>query len=51
MRQDYTIELLEEYGYNFTIVFSSSVDGDMFEGAIDSEMYVDKVRVVCTHQE
>ncbi|MBO7609102.1 MAG: PCMD domain-containing protein [Muribaculaceae bacterium] len=48
---DVDLELLEEYGYNFTIVFSSSVDGDMFEGAIDSEMYVDKVRVVCTHQE
>lgn len=44
-------ELLEEYGYSLTVVFSSSVDGDMFEGAIDSEMYVDKVRVICTREE
>lgn len=48
---DVDLELLAEYGYNLTVVFSSSVDGDMFEGAIDSEMYVDKVRVVCTRQE
>ena len=43
--------LLNEYGYNLTVVFSSSVDGDVFEGAIGSEMYVDKVRVICTHEE
>lgn len=48
---DVDLQLLEDYGYNLTVVFSSSVDGDIFEGAIDSEMYVDKVRVICTHQE
>lgn len=48
---DVDLQLLEDYGYNLTLVFSSSVDGDIFEGAIDSEMYVDKVRVICTHQE
>lgn len=43
--------LLAEYGYNLTVVFSSSADGDLFEGAIGSEMLVDKVRVICTHEE
>ena len=44
-------ELLANYGYSLTVVFSSSVDGDIFEGAIDSEMLVDKVRVVCVKEE
>ena len=26
-------------------------DGDMFEGAIGSTLYIDKVRVICTHEE
>lgn len=39
--------LLENYGYNFAIVFTSSIEGDKFEGAVGSTLYVDKVRVVC----
>ena len=49
--EDIDMALLAEYGYNLTIVFSSSVDGDVFEGAIGSELYVDKVRLISTHNE
>ncbi len=44
-------QLLANMGYSLTVVFASSVDGDVFEGAIGSQMLVDKVRVVCTHDE
>lgn len=44
-------QLLSDMGYSLTVVFSSSVDGDRFEGAIGSQMLVDKARVVCTRQE
>ncbi len=40
-------DLLANYGYNFTLVFSSSVGGDDFEGAIGSTLCIDEVRVVC----
>lgn len=39
--------LLENYGYNMTVVFTSSIEGASFEGAVGSTLYVDKVRVVC----
>ncbi len=40
-------ELLENYGYNIAVVFSSSYEGDKFEGAIGSTLLIDKVRVIC----
>ena len=40
-------DLLANYGYSFTLVFSSSVNGGDFEGAVGSTLCVDEVRVVC----
>ena len=37
--------VLANMGYSFTVVFSSSKDGDLFEGAVGSTLYVDEVRV------
>lgn len=42
---------LAQLGYNLTIVFASSIKGDLFEGAIDSELCIDKVRLICSHNE
>mgnify|MGYP002521574511 CR=1 FL=1 len=44
-------ELLRNRGYNLALVFAASIHGDMFEGAIGSTLYIDKVRVICTHEE
>lgn len=44
-------DLLDNYGYNLTVVFSSSIDGATFEGAIGSILYIDKVRLVCESTE
>ena len=43
-KKDY--ELLYNYGYNLTVVFSSSVDGAEFEGAIGSVLLVDEAEIV-----
>lgn len=48
---DIDVDLLYNYGYNLAIVFSSSLNGDKFEGAIGSTLYVDKIRVVCAKTE
>lgn len=40
-------ETLNNYGYNITIVFSSSKDGAYFEGAIGSTLYIDNVKIIC----
>ena len=37
--------ILAAMGYSYTVVFSSSKDGDTFEGAIGSTLYVDEVMV------
>jgi hypothetical protein len=37
--------ILANMGYSFTLVFSSSKDGDNFEGAIGSTLYIDEVEV------
>ena len=37
--------ILAAMGYSYTVVFSSSKDGDTFEGAIGSTLYVDEVTV------
>lgn len=47
---DVDMELLENRGYNLTIVFSSSKDGDLFCGATGSTLCVDKVRVISTKE-
>lgn len=51
MRGPIDEQLLAERGYNLTVVFSSSINGDIFEGAIGSQLCVDKVRVICTKEE
>lgn len=43
--------VLESRGYSLTIVFSSSIDGAIFQGAVGSELCVDKVRLICTREE
>ena len=43
-------EVLAAFGYSMTIVFSSSRDGDTFEGAIGSSLYVDEVEVEYKNQ-
>lgn len=43
--------LLDSYGYNIAIVFSSSHDGDKFEGAVGSTLCIDKVSIVCNETE
>lgn len=48
---DIDLDLLKQRGYSLTIVFSSSADGDQFEGAIGSTLCVDKVRLVCKKEE
>jgi len=44
-------DLLQNRGYNLTLVFSSSKYGDTFEGAVGSTLYIDKVRIICAHNE
>lgn len=46
-RKEVDKERLRDYGYNLSIVFSSSVDGATFRGAIGSVLYVDEVSLVC----
>ena len=38
-------ELLASRGYNLAMVFSASKTGDLFEGAVGSTLYIDKVEV------
>ena len=44
-------ELLRGRGYNLALVFSASIHGDLFEGAIGSTLYIDKVNIICTREE
>lgn len=44
-------QLLQNRGYNLALVFAASIHGDTFEGAIGSTLYIDKVRIICTHEE
>lgn len=46
-KSDIDESLVNENGYNLTIVFSSSEDGALFRGAIGSTLMVDKVRIEC----
>lgn len=44
-------ELLENRGYNLAIVFSSSKNGDFYEGAIGSTLLIDHVSIACEKEE
>ncbi len=48
MKPDKSIDFdkLQEGAYNLTIVFSSSKDGNLYNGAIGSTLYVDEVELV-----
>ena len=43
--------MLANRGYNLTIVFSSSIDGATFEGAIGSTLKIDSVKLTCETKE
>lgn len=45
--KDVDADKLAAGGYNFALVFSSSINGAAFEGAIGSVMYVDDVVIEC----
>ncbi len=40
-------ELLDNNGYSMAIVCSSSQDGDVYRGAIGSQLYVDEFKIEC----
>ena len=50
-REDVDEQLLANRGYSLAIVFSSSSAGGDFIGAIGSRLCVDKVRLICSHEE
>lgn len=49
--QPFSQDILENRGYSLAIVFSSSADGDFFQGAIGSTLCIDNVRIVCETEE
>lgn len=44
-------ELLANRGYNLAVVFTSSIEGASFIGAIGSTLYIDEVKVICEESE
>ena len=40
-------QLLADRGYNLAVVFTSSIDGASFRGAIGSTLYIDEVKIIC----
>lgn len=50
-KKDIDLDLLANRGYNLTLVFSSSIEGATFEGAVGSTLKVDKVRLTCETKE
>lgn len=44
-------DILSSRGYNLAIVFSSSIDGNDFQGAIGSQLCIDKVSIACEKEE
>lgn len=52
---DYTkeidMDMLEDYGYSMAVVFTSSIEGASFCGALGSSLTVDEVQVVCASEE
>ena len=49
-RQQIDRELLANRGYNLAVVFTSSIEGASFRGAIGSTLYIDDVKVICADQ-
>lgn len=49
--KDVDKEKLAAGGYNLALVFTSSIDGAAFQGAVGSTMYVDDVELVCESAE
>lgn len=49
--KDVDESVLESRGYSLAVVFSSSSEGDKFEGAVGSELMIDKVKIICTEEE
>ncbi len=45
--KELSLEKLAEGNYSITIVFSSSIDGDFFSGAIGSTLLIDEVSLEC----
>lgn len=43
-------DVLTKRGYSLAIVFSSSKDGALFEGAIGSELCIDDIEIICTQE-
>lgn len=50
-REDVDYDLLARKGYNLAVVFTSSIKGAEFEGAVGSRLLVDEVKVVCEGDE
>ena len=50
-REEIDEQLLANRGYSLAIVFSSSASGGDFIGPIGSRLCVDKVRLICSHEE
>ena len=50
-REEVDEQLLANRGYSLAIVFSSSSAGGDFIGSIGSRLCVDKVRLICSHEE
>lgn len=46
--EEVDMTLLENRGYSLAIVFSSSVEGAYFRGAIGSTLMIDEVELICT---
>lgn len=42
--------LLANRGYNLAVVFTSSIEGASFRGAIGSTLYIDEVKVICAEK-
>lgn len=49
-RQEVDLDELAAEKYALTIVFSSSHEGDKFEGAVGSQLLVDEVKVICQEE-
>ncbi|MCF0243667.1 MAG: PCMD domain-containing protein [Bacteroidaceae bacterium] len=45
--KEFDPDKLKAQGYSLTVVGSSSLKGDIFQGAIGSQLFVDELRVVC----
>ena len=45
--KDFDLDILDQRGYNLAVVFSSSMDGAYFQGAVGSTLDIDQVRLIC----